>query len=101
MKHTALHNKSVFQPNLGKVSQSTVQNMPKADVQNVLRPKVKLVPKANVQSSGMNSTVNRAGKERTHNQSARSVQKLAVRKDQGLVQENSNGVPTTCINIKK
>ena len=64
---------SVFQPNLGKVSQSAVENVPKADVQNVLRPKVKLVPKANVQSSGMNSTVNSAGKESAHNQSASSV----------------------------
>ena len=43
-----------------KVSQSAVENGSKGNVQNVLRPKVKLVPKANVQSSGMNSNVNSA-----------------------------------------
>ena len=78
----------VCQPNEGKVSQSVVENVPKANVQNMLRPKVKLVPKANVQSSGMNSTVNNAGNESAHNQSASSVPKLVVRKDQGLVQED-------------
>ena len=57
----------------------------KVNVQNVLKPKVKLVPTANVQSSGMNSTVNSAGKESAHNQSASSVPKLVVRKNQGLV----------------
>ena len=60
---------SVFQPNEGKVSQSMVENVPKANVQSMLRAKVKLVPRANVQgvhSSGMNSTVNSAGKESTH-----------------------------------
>ena len=58
---------------------------PNANVQNVLRPKVKFVHKVNVQSSGMNSTVNSAGKESAHNQSASSVPKLVVRKNQGLV----------------
>ena len=90
---------SVCQPNEGKVSQSAVENVPKANVQNVLRPKVKLVPKVNVQSSGMNSTVNSAGKESAYNQSASSVPKLVVRKDQGLVQEDSKGVPTAPIGI--
>ena len=55
------------------MSQSVVENGPKSNVQNVLRPKVKLVPKAKVQgihTSGKNSTVNSAGKESTHNQSA-------------------------------
>ena len=68
-------------------------------MQNVLRPKVKLVPKLNVQNSGMNSTVNSAGRESAHNQSANSVPKLVVRKDQGLVQEDSKGVPTAPIGI--
>ena len=85
---------NVCQPNEGKVSQSAVENVPKANVQNVLRPKVKLMPRANVQSSGMNSTVNSAGKE-----SASSVPKLVVRKDQGLVQEDSKGVPTAALGI--
>ena len=84
---------SVCQPNEGKVSQSAVKNGPKANVQNVLRPK------GNVQSSGMNSTVNSAGKESSHNQSASSVPKLVVRKDQGLVQEDSKGVPTAPLGI--
>ena len=39
---------SVFLPNERKVSQSAVENVLKANVQNMLRPKVKLVPKANV-----------------------------------------------------
>ena len=46
---------------------------------------MKLVPKAYVQGvhgSGINSTVNSAGKESTHNQSASSVPKLVVRKNQ-------------------
>ena len=43
-----------------------------------------------VPSSGMNNTVNSAGKESPHNQSASSVPKLVVRKNQGLVQEDSN-----------
>ena len=90
---------SVCQPNEGKVSQSVVENVPKANVQNVLRPKVKLVPKVNVQSSGLNSTVNSAGKESAYNQSASSVSKLVVRKDQRLVQEDSKGVPTAPIGI--
>ena len=85
---------SVCQPNEVKVSQSAVENVPKANVQNVLRSRVKSVPKSNVQSSGMNSTVNSAGKESAHNQSASSVPKMVVRKDQGLVQEDSKGVPT-------
>ena len=66
---------------------------------NVLRPKVKLVPKVNVQSSGMNSTVNSAGKESAYNQSASSVPKLVVRKDQRLVQEDSKDVPTAPLGI--
>ena len=82
---------SVCQPNEEKVSQSVVENVPKSNVQSVLRPKVQLVPKANVQ--GMNSTVNRAGKEITHNQSASGGPKLVVRKNQGIVQEDSKGVP--------
>ena len=90
---------SLCQPNEGKVSQSAVESVPKANVQNVLRPKVKLVPKANVQSSGMNSTVNSAGKESIHNQSASSVPKLVVRKNQGTVQEDSKGVPTAPLGI--
>ena len=90
---------NVCQPNEGKVSQSAVENVPKAKVQNVLRPKVKLVPKANVQSSGMNSTVNSAGKESAYNQSASSVPKLVVRKDQGLVQGYSKGGPTVPLGI--
>ena len=65
----------------------------------MLRPKVKLVPKANVQSSGMNSTVNSAGKESAHNQSASSVPKFVVRKHQGLVQEDTKGVPTAPLGI--
>ena len=76
---------SVCQPNEGKVSQSAMESVPKANVQNVLRPKVKLVPKVNVQSSGLNSTVNSAGKESAYNQSASSVPKWVVRKDQRLV----------------
>ena len=76
------------------MSQSAVENVPKANVQNVLRPKVKVMPKANVQSSGINSTVNSAGKE-----SASSVPKLVVRRDQGLVQEEIKGVPTAPIGI--
>ena len=58
---------------------------------------VELVPKANVQgihSSGMNITVNSAGKESVHNQSARSAPELVVRKNLGLVKEDSKGVPT-------
>ena len=50
---------------------------------------MKLVPKVNVQSSGLKSTVNSAGKEGAYNESASSVPKLVVRKDQRLVQENS------------
>ena len=76
--------------------------MPKANVQSVLRPMVKLVPKTNVQSvhsSRMNSTVNSAGKESAHNQSASSDPKLVVRKNQGLVQEDSKGVPTAPLGI--
>ena len=90
---------SVHQPNVGKVYQPAVENLPKANVQNVLRPTVKLMPKANVQSSGMNSTVNSAGKESAHNQSASSVPKLVVRKDQGLVQDDSKDVPTAPLGI--
>ena len=90
---------NVCQPNEQKVYQPTVENVPKASVQNVLRPKVKLVPKANVQNSGMNSTVNSAGKESAHNQGASSVSKLVVRKDQGLMQEDSKGVPTAPLGI--
>ena len=90
---------NVCQPNEGKVSQSAVENVPKANVQNVLRPKVKLMPEANMQSSGMNSTVNSAGKESAYNQSASSVPKLVVRKDQGLVQEEIKGVPTAPLGI--
>ena len=90
---------SVCQPNEGKVSQSAMESVPKANVQNVLRPKVKLVPKVNVQSSGLNSTVNSAEKESAYNQSASSVPKLVVRKDQRLVQEDSKGVPTAPIGI--
>ena len=88
---------SVFKSNEEKVSQSVVESVPKANVQSVLRPRVKLVPKANVQSvhsSGMNSTVNSAGKESAHNQSASSAPKLVMRKKQGLVQGDSKGVPT-------
>ena len=62
-------------------------------------PKVKLVPKANIQSSGMNSTAKSAQKESAHNQSASSVPKLVVRKNQGLVQEESKGVPTAPLGI--
>ena len=86
---------SVCQPNEEKVSQSVVENVPKVNVQSVLRQKVKLVPKENVQdvhSSGMNSTVNSAGTESAHNQSASSVPKLVVRKNQGIMQEDSKGV---------
>ena len=43
--------------------------------------------------------MNSAGKESAYNQSASSVPKLVVRKDQRLVQEDSNGVPTTPIGI--
>ena len=71
--------------------------MPKAKVQSVLRPMVQLGLKANVQSvhsSRMNSTVNSAAKESAHNQSASSAPELVVRKNQGLVQEDSKGVPT-------
>ena len=60
---------------------------------------MKLVPKANVQSSGMNSTVNSAGNESAHNQSTGSVPKLVVRKNQGLVQEDNKGVPTAPLGI--
>ena len=81
------------------MSQSAVENVPKANVQNVLRPKVKLVPKANVQSSRMNSTMNSTGKESAHNQSVSSVPKLVVRKNQGFVQEDSKGVPTAPLGI--
>ena len=79
------------------MSQSVVENVPKPNLQSVLRPKVKLVPKANVKGvhcSGMNSMVNSAGKESTHNQSTSCVPKLVVRKNQGLVQEDGKGVPT-------
>ena len=58
---------------------------------------MKLVPKANVQGvhkSRMNSTMNSAGKESAHNQSASSTPKLIMRKNQGLVQEDSKCVPT-------
>ena len=89
---------SVCQPNEGKVSQLVVENVPK-NVQNVLRPKMKLVPKVNVQSSWMNSTVNSARKESAHNQSASSVQTLVMRKNQGLVQEGSKGAPTAPLGI--
>ena len=88
---------SVFQPNEEKVSQSVVENVPKANVQIALRPMVKLVPKAKVQSvhnSKMNSIGNSARKESAHNQSANSAPKLVVRKNHGLVQEDSKGVPT-------
>ena len=37
--------------------------------------------------------------ESAHNQSASSVPKLVVRKDEGLVQEDSKGVPTTPLGI--
>ena len=90
---------SVCQTNEGKVSQSAVESVPKANVQNVLRPKVKLVPKVDVQSLGLNSTVNSADKESAYNQSASSVPKLVVRKDQRLVQKDSKGVPTAPIGI--
>ena len=79
------HVKSVIQPNEEKVSQSVVKNVSKAKLQSVLRPMVKLVPKANVQSvhsSRMNSTMNSAGKESAHIQSASSTPKLVVRKNQ-------------------
>ena len=82
------------QPNEENVSQSVVQNVAKSNVQSVLRPKVKLVSKANVHgvhSPGMNSTENSAGKESIHNQSASGVPKLVVRKNQGIVQEDSKG----------
>ena len=39
---------SMFQPNEEKVSQSVVENVPKAKVQSMLKPMVKLVPKANM-----------------------------------------------------
>ena len=73
------------------MSQSVVENVPKANVQSLLRPMVKLVPKANVQSvhsSRMNSTVESAAKENAPNQSASSAKginsalKVVVRKDQ-------------------
>ena len=51
-------------------------NVPKRNMQSVLMPMVKLVPKANVQSvhsSRVNSTVNSAGKESAHKQSASSA----------------------------
>ena len=70
--------------------------MSKAKVQSVSRPMVKVVPTANVpgvHSSGMNSTVNSAGKEGAHNQSANSAP-MVVKKNQGLVQVGSKGVPT-------
>ena len=47
----------------------------------------------------MNSTVNSTGKESAHNQSASSVPKLVVRKNQGLVQEDSKGVSTASLGI--
>ena len=62
---------SVCQPNEEKVSQSAMENVPKGNVQSVLRPMVNLVTKANVQGipgSGMNNTLNSAGKKSTHNQ---------------------------------
>ena len=88
---------SVFQPNEEKLSQSVVENVPKGNVLSVLMPMVKLVPKANVQGvhrPGMNSTVQSAGKESAHYQCASSAPKLVVRKNQGLVQQDSKGVPT-------
>ena len=60
---------------------------------------MKLVLKINVQKSGMNSTVNSTGKEGAYNQSASSVPKLVVRKDQRSMQEGSKGVPTVPIGI--
>ena len=39
---------SLFQPNKAKLSQSVVENVPKANVQSESKPTVKLVPKANV-----------------------------------------------------
>ena len=72
-------------------------------MQSLLRPMVKLVLEANVQSvhsSRVNSTGNSAGKESAYNQSASSAQgiknapKWVVRKDEGLMQEDSKGVPT-------
>ena len=43
--------------------------------------------------------MNSAGKESAYNQSASSVPKLVVRKDQGLVQEDSKCVPTAPFGI--
>ena len=60
---------SVFQPNEEKLSQSVVEKVPKAKVQNVLRPMMKLVPRAKVQSvhsSRKNSNMNSVGKESVH-----------------------------------
>ena len=77
------------------MSQLVVEKVPRTNVQSVLRPMVKLVPKANVQgvhSSAINSAVNSPGKESAHNESC--APKLVVRKNQGLVQEDSKGVPT-------
>ena len=47
------------------MSQSVVENVPKANVHGMLRPMVKVLPKAKMQSlhsSRVNSTVNSAGK---------------------------------------
>ena len=58
------------------MSQSVVENVPKANVESV-------------HSSRVNSTVNSAGRKSAHNQSVNSakgisnVPKLVVRKDQG------------------
>ena len=91
---------SVFQPNEETL---VVENVPNANVCGMLRPRVKVLPKAKMQSvhnSRVNNTVNKAGKESSLNQSTSSTKginsapKLFVRKDQGLVQEDSKGVPT-------
>ena len=42
----------------------------------------------------MNNTVNSTGKKSAYYQSASSAPKLVVRKNQGLVQEDSKGVST-------
>ena len=66
---------SLCQPNEEKVLQSAVEIVPKTNVQSVLRPMVELVLKTNVQGvhrSGINSTVNSAGKESAHSQTANS-----------------------------
>ena len=55
---------------------------------NCVKASGKFVPKANVQTvqiSRMHSIMDSAGKESTHNQSASSVPKLIVRKNEGLV----------------